>query len=42
MPSTGSELYAPMIAELHDLFANYAESGKIQILYNTNIFYTRL
>jgi SAM-dependent methyltransferase len=42
MPAAGSERYAPMIAELARLFANYAESGKIQILYNTNIFYTRI
>ncbi|HEY8561096.1 MAG TPA: class I SAM-dependent methyltransferase [Pyrinomonadaceae bacterium] len=34
--------FAPMENELRRLFEKYAERGKIQILYNTNIFYTRL
>lgn len=42
MPSETDALYEPMIAELRRLFDNHAESGKIQILYNTNIFYSRL
>lgn len=41
IPSEGNKLFEPMIAELRDLFEKYAENGKIQILYNTNIFYTR-
>ncbi len=42
MPSETDAAYAPMIIELQDIFAKYAESGKINILYNTNIFYTRI
>ena len=42
MPSETSARFAPMVAELRRLFEKYAESGKIQILYSTNIFYTRL
>jgi SAM-dependent methyltransferase len=42
MPSETDSRFAPMIAEIQRLFAKYAESGKIQILYSTNIFYTRL
>jgi len=33
--------FEPMIIELRRLFENHAESGKIQILYSTKIFYTR-
>ena len=42
MPSETDSRFAPMVAELQRLFEKYAESGKIQILYSTNIFYTRL
>ncbi len=42
MPSETDPRFEPMIAELQRLFDKYAESGKIQILYSTNIFYTRL
>lgn len=42
MPSENDSRFEPMIIELQRLFEKYAESGKIQILYNTNIFYTRL
>lgn len=41
MPSESDANFEPMIAELRRLFENRAEQGKIQILYNTNIFYTR-
>jgi ubiquinone/menaquinone biosynthesis C-methylase UbiE len=41
MPSETDSRFEPMIIELRRLFENYAESGKIQILYQTNIFYTR-
>jgi SAM-dependent methyltransferase len=41
-PSAADPRFEPMIAELRRLFEKCAESGKIQILYNTNIFYTRL
>jgi SAM-dependent methyltransferase len=42
MPAADDLRFEPMVAELRRLFEKYAESGKIQILYNTNIFYTRL
>lgn len=42
MPSETDSRFEPMLIELQRLFEKYAESGKIQILYNTNIFYTRL
>ncbi len=42
MPSENDSRFEPMIIELQRLFEKYAESGKIQILYNTNIFYSRL
>ncbi|MBS1794324.1 MAG: class I SAM-dependent methyltransferase [Acidobacteria bacterium] len=42
IPAAGDSRFEPMNAELRLLFEKYAESGKIQILYNTNIFYTRL
>lgn len=42
MPAENDSRFEPMVAELRRLFEKYAESGKIQILYSTNIFYTRL
>ena len=42
MPSESDASYPRMENELRRLFEKYAESGKIQILYSTNIFYTRL
>ena len=42
MPAETDLLFEPMIAELKLLFAKYAESGKIQLFYNTNIFFTRI
>jgi SAM-dependent methyltransferase len=42
MPSENDSRFEPMLKELKRLFDNRAESGKIQILYSTNIFYTRL
>lgn len=41
MPAEGTDVFEPMIIELRDLFEKYAENGKIQILYNTNIYYAR-
>jgi len=41
-PPENDSRFEPMLIELQRLFEKYAESGKIQILYNTNIFYTRL
>jgi SAM-dependent methyltransferase len=42
MPAETDFRFEPMVKELKRLFDNHAEQGKIQILYNTNIFYTRL
>jgi ubiquinone/menaquinone biosynthesis C-methylase UbiE len=42
MPAETDARFAPLINDLQRLFDKYAESGKIQILYSTNIFYTRL
>ena len=42
MPSETDPGFEPMEIELRRLFEKYAESGRIQILYSTNIFYTRL
>ncbi len=42
MPSETDARFEPMVIELWRLFEKYAKSGKIQLLYNTNIFYTRL
>ncbi len=42
MPSETDERFPAIEIELRRLFEKYAESGRIQLLYNTNIFYTRL
>lgn len=42
MPSETDLRFEPMIDELKTLFDNFAEKGKIQLLYNTNIFFTRI
>lgn len=42
MPSENDPAFEPLEIELRRLFEKYAESGRIQILYSTNIFYTRL
>lgn len=42
MPTETDELFEPMIIELQALFDKYAENGKIDILYDTNIFYSQL
>jgi ubiquinone/menaquinone biosynthesis C-methylase UbiE len=39
MPSACDERFFAMNAEIERIFAKYAENGKIQILYSTNIFY---
>ncbi len=41
MPSEKDAKFEPMIAELRSVFDKYAENGKIQVLYNTNIFYSQ-
>lgn len=42
MPSEGDEDYLPMVKELETLFAKHNESGKIEVFYDTNIFYCQL
>lgn len=42
MPAETDESYQPMITELQALFAKHTESGKIEISYDTNIFYAQL
>jgi SAM-dependent methyltransferase len=41
MPSEGDERFPEMEDELRGLFAKHAESGKITVFYDTNVFYTR-
>ena len=41
MPSESDPVYDEMVAELGALFAKYSESGKIQILYDTNVHYSQ-
>ena len=41
MPAEADSRFEPMNAELQSLFAKYAENGKIQILYDTNVFYSQ-
>ena len=41
MPGKGDERFASMNREIERIFAKYAENGKIQILYSTNVFYAR-
>ncbi len=39
MPSAGNSRFAEMLKKLESLFAEHAENGRIDILYNTKIFY---
>jgi ubiquinone/menaquinone biosynthesis C-methylase UbiE len=41
MPSESDESFPAMNTEIERIFAKYAENGKIQILYSTNIFYAQ-
>lgn len=41
-PTKENPLYEPMIEELKNIFAEYAENGEIEILYDTNIYYGQL
>lgn len=41
MPAETDSRFEPMVNELQRLFDKYSENGKIQVLYQTNIFYTR-
>jgi ubiquinone/menaquinone biosynthesis C-methylase UbiE len=40
-PNEQDARFAPMNREIERIFAKYAENGKIDILYNTNIFYAQ-
>ena len=42
MPAEGDQSYQAMIAELKAVFAKHAESGKIELSYDTNVFYAQL
>lgn len=42
MPIEINESYEPMIAELRVLFAKHAENGKIELSYDTAVFYSHL
>lgn len=42
MPTAESPLFAPMIENLKTLFAQHNENGKIDILYDTNVFYGKI
>ncbi|MDQ3633662.1 MAG: class I SAM-dependent methyltransferase [Acidobacteriota bacterium] len=42
MPSEENPLFEEMKKSLKQLFAEHARKGKIKVLYNTNIFYTKL
>lgn len=42
MPNEENPAYETMIAELETLFAEYAKDGKINILYDTNIYYAQI
>lgn len=42
MPAADDELFPEMKKTLKRLFADHSEKGKIQVLYDTNIFYTKL
>lgn len=39
MPSVSDTKYSAMVEELRTLFAKHAESDKITVLYDTNVFY---
>lgn len=41
MPNVGDPKFEPMENELKALFAKHAQGGKITILYDTNLFYTK-
>lgn len=42
VPAKGESGHDQMVADLEKLFARHAERGKIQLLYDTNVFYTIL
>lgn len=42
MPNRSDPLFQPMIADLSALFAKHEEKGKIEVLYDTKVFYCAL
>ncbi|HEV7701355.1 MAG TPA: class I SAM-dependent methyltransferase [Pyrinomonadaceae bacterium] len=40
VPSPDSEVYPQMLTELRNLFAKHSVGGKIEILYDTNVYYS--
>lgn len=42
MPVESDERFTGMINELRSLFAKYAENGKIEVFYDTKVYYSRL
>ena len=42
MPSEENPRFSAMLENLKTLFAQHAENGKIEILYNTNVFYAQI
>lgn len=42
MPSEEDSRFEPMVIELKRIFDKYSESGKIQILYDTNVHYSQI
>lgn len=41
-PTEENPLYAPMMEELQRLFTEHARNGKVEIIYDTNIYYGQL
>ena len=42
MPAEGDPRFAEMVDELWTLFAKHSENGKIEVLYDTNVFFTQV
>jgi SAM-dependent methyltransferase len=42
MPAEADSRFEPMVIELERIFDKYAENGKIQILYDTNVHYSQI
>jgi SAM-dependent methyltransferase len=42
MPAEDSPQFEPMISELQTLFAKYSENGKIEVFYDTKVFFTQV
>lgn len=42
MPTEEDKRFEPMIVELQGLFAKHAENGKIQVLYDTKVYYAKI